>query len=581
MSNYAGRRTRSTNVPGTHDHPIARRNPLRVASGQKRLFAEVTGGKGSQGISSLRVAPTWKKPRLDRRDEARDLALDFVHKLMSARIQPIPRSDGMSFVRGIPDLETGTRDATIVVRKMTNAFWDACLKMVNTPKRRYRVAAIGTPGIGKTTTTPLLIRKLLKKDSTVVYLLRTEDKSGWYYEFTCKDGQYTAEVYPESLPWTEIKSLGDHSTYFIVDPSDTENSCSKSARFKPKMIIVASPDSRQWGGRNFCKGRRNVAGLLKFFPVWSLAELISAQPYIRRGLAKEKVIARYDMFGGCPGQVFADDASVIVHLRSQDEAFSELNASKVKKIAGGSISFKKDDPAGVLIGFDVPDLDDGDFGDCATIILSRSIEQRLFATYKTVLWDYLMMENPSKRSYTFERYVFYFVLNKYKKRFSVDTRKRRTKSKTRQKRMYHCKKLQCVDDPVAAVCRRNRESLVLFHPRVANCALFDCAYKDPHGQFHLIKATTSPSHPMSAKAITALDERVGPNVSVTLYYFVPSARLASFRTTNPEGEMDPIPSNWKVIFVGVPKPGDNEGTILRRCARSDSDAETDSDDEAR
>ena len=50
---------------------------------------------------------------------------------------------------------------------------------------RYRVCAVGTPGIGKTFTTPLLLRILLlkKPPSTVVYIRRSAEGGSWFYEF--------------------------------------------------------------------------------------------------------------------------------------------------------------------------------------------------------------------------------------------------------------------------------------------------------------------------------------------------------------------------------------------------------------
>jgi hypothetical protein len=62
----------------------------------------------------------------------------------------------------------------------TIPFWEECLKVVNTPNRRDRVAAIGTPGTGKTTSTPILIRMLLEENKTVLYIFRSEEKDGWY-----------------------------------------------------------------------------------------------------------------------------------------------------------------------------------------------------------------------------------------------------------------------------------------------------------------------------------------------------------------------------------------------------------------
>ena len=69
---------------------------------------------------------------------------------------------GMQVLRDVPMLETGAR-CDVVVRPITEPFWKACIEWVDTPNRKYRVCAIGTPGIGKSTTTATLIRLLLQQ----------------------------------------------------------------------------------------------------------------------------------------------------------------------------------------------------------------------------------------------------------------------------------------------------------------------------------------------------------------------------------------------------------------------------------
>ena len=84
----------------------------------------------------------------------------------------------MRLWRDIPDLEAPQgRPKSIVLRSIVEPFWQSCIDRVEGlfPNDRYRVCAIGTPGIGKTFTTPLLLRMLLLKNSTVVYIRRTVD----------------------------------------------------------------------------------------------------------------------------------------------------------------------------------------------------------------------------------------------------------------------------------------------------------------------------------------------------------------------------------------------------------------------
>jgi hypothetical protein len=150
----------------------------------------------------------------------------FVTSLMTAKYEKIPNGKGMKVLRNLMNLENGMvssslengMDCSIVVRTITNSFWEECIKTVDTPNVRYRVAAIGTPGIGKTTSTPILIRILLERKKTVVYLIRTEKNNGWYYEFVPNksNSSIAANVYRENLDEGEIFSLRDQSTYYIV-----------------------------------------------------------------------------------------------------------------------------------------------------------------------------------------------------------------------------------------------------------------------------------------------------------------------------------------------------------------------------
>jgi hypothetical protein len=294
----AQKRSTTTSLPAAESRPLtsARSEPKR-----QRIDNQVVDKKsdclGGDGYSH------------DKREKARKAAQNFVDKLMRARPREIRNSNGMTFLSSIPDLETGVKGRPIVVRKITAAFWDECIKLVDTRNRRYRIVAVGASGIGKTTSTPLLIRKLLSKDNTVVvYLLRTKSGLGWYYEFVAKGGIYTANVYPERLSVWSIKSLKTRATYYIVDPGNTNDGCQQDLTFMPKLIIVASPDERHWGGENFFRGRCDVAGFWRDFPVWSEDELIAARQQIRPGLTKEKLLERYKVFGGCPRQIFDDDA---------------------------------------------------------------------------------------------------------------------------------------------------------------------------------------------------------------------------------------------------------------------------------
>ena len=248
---------------------------------------------------------SWNK-NLERKQRALEHGKAFVKSIMENEYESIPNSDGMSVLRNVVMLEIGkTQD--VVLRNTTIPFWQQCLDLVNTSIMLHRVAAIGASGIGKTTTTPILIQMLLHQGKTVVYLIRSLVKEGWYYEFVPgPNNSIVTNVYPESIQRDEITSLIVKSTYYIVDPGSTKDDCNPPSDFVPKVILVPSPYSGHWGGSKFRKMQDGVIGTFKSMPLWTLEELLSAQPILCPDLTVGVVRDMYRLFDGVPHDVFDD-----------------------------------------------------------------------------------------------------------------------------------------------------------------------------------------------------------------------------------------------------------------------------------
>jgi hypothetical protein len=105
-------------------------------------------------------------------------------------------------------------------------------------------------------------------------------------------------IFSEKLAPPEIPIRDSDSTYYIVDPGMTNSSCNPRTDFLPKVIIVSSPDSRQWGKHEFTKYRDAVIGGIRFYPVWSEQELLLARPILR-------------LFLSCRGAASAEAALVL------------------------------------------------------------------------------------------------------------------------------------------------------------------------------------------------------------------------------------------------------------------------------
>ena len=251
-------------------------------------------------------------------------------------IPDLEKLEDMDDIEDLEDLEEGKVLVNIVLRSITEPFWQSCIDRVEAvfPNDRYRVCAVGTPGIGKTFTTPLLLRMLLLKNSSVVYIRRTEERDSWFYEFVPKslkdqDGKMnvTVNVYPEeSTKFRDIPSLRDPSAYYVVDPGESQVSCNPKPSFKARVIIISSPNEEHWGGREFRKERAKATGKFQFYPLWNLYEVLRGLDGFNSSvpLSAQQLAERYRQVGGVPRHLFAKEFEDVLEM--QDKAVVEIIA---------------------------------------------------------------------------------------------------------------------------------------------------------------------------------------------------------------------------------------------------------------
>ena len=228
--------------------------------------------------------------------EALNFGIDFVASIMRD-IEQIPGSRGIRVLRQIPSLDfNGKYD--LILRSITQPFWEECIREVSTPDMFIRVCAVGTPGIGKTGSIPFLIRMLLKDNHIVVYRRLSDD---YFWEFTWKnnDEGYDVTVHRAETHLSEVDSLKETSTFYIVDPGSTRSNCAPDTKFKARTIIVASPNEDNWGSTNFDKTRGNADGEFKYFPMWELEDLLEARLHLSSPPpSEEKILERFRLVGG-------------------------------------------------------------------------------------------------------------------------------------------------------------------------------------------------------------------------------------------------------------------------------------------
>jgi hypothetical protein len=375
-----------------------RRNPQgRFLKSDGQGWAVISEAETLEWISWWLLYP-WQPTAIP--PKVKDRAQSFVTALMTAEYEPIAGSPDIRILRNLPTLQGDSEKVDVVVRDIVQKFWQACIDKVTTPDQNFRVAAIGTKGIGKTCTTPILMRLLLEKGQTVVYLMKTADDCGWYYEF-CRsiDGMYVANIHPESKREEDITSLRLESTFYIVDPGDTQSvDCNPTASVRARVIIVTSPDWGHWGESAFPRDRLGAMGVFLCYPLWSLAELLAARQVIDPTCEDTDVVRRYQLFGGVPANVFVP-GDMFVHkekyiLKRHVAALSSLSLDQLRRMSAKKIieleCFNPKNPLSMVTAYDVRRDDKGqcmdDFEDFVVVPVSETVEEEVNAELLLSLW---------------------------------------------------------------------------------------------------------------------------------------------------------------------------------------------------
>jgi hypothetical protein len=499
-------------------------------------------------------------------DAAQNNAKTFAESILRETVQ-IAGSVGMSVLENVVMLETGEL-CNVVLRKITKPFWQACIDMVNAPEKRYRVCAVGSPGIGKTTCTPVLIRMLLKRNATVVYIIRSLKENRFYYEFIPNaNGSVTTNVYPEKEGESNIESLKSKSTYYVVDPGKTKESCDPGDDFQAKVIIVASPDSRHWGDSMFRKARGTVKGFFRFFPVWELSELLAARTFFPVSIDEEDVVSkRYSEVGGVPASIFADQSSYDDDLEQQRTNINALTWEQVEKIGKNEVDYFDSMspllPKGALLAYvkspnDNDTVEDVTFKDVTfeedTVALaSPLVEQEVYTKFKKQLWT-LMFRNRQEGWKMFEAIARESMAQEEQEEFQCRQcvgRNNNAYRKPLTKKLGGCASIRLVCDIVESAKAENNTN-VLFHSANRNNRLIDFIYCDENGHFHAFQVTLQPKHTVNEEDIENLETKVGGPHRLSLYYLVPSDNFLGFVTKPAEPKAD-----CKIFHVMLPNPND-------------------------
>jgi hypothetical protein len=508
------------------------------------------------------------------------------------------------------------RKADVVVRACTVPFWKACIDLVDEDTddwSNYRCCAVGNPGIGKTTSTVVLIHMLLQKEKTVLYRIRG---MGSIYEFqrkkvasaaaaaaaaatvetaatateaatmaeetaailaeetattaeTATTGEterpeysYICTIHDESSFPTGIASANDETVYYIVDPNKTKDSCDPKDDFKPKVIIVSSPNDLHWGGSEFDKERDDEVavsgGLFCYYPLWTLEELLDGREglnnYARTDLDEEEVKKRYQQVGGVPRHVFCTARRYEAVCTAQSTALARLTSDQARLLAMRQEtpigSLDSGQPKSAIIGF-VQKEGDTSFCRVKYSLVSWAIQKQVFEIHLSNVWASIF--NAPNHGPVFEGYTWMLLAGGQEKSFrtreAVGAKKRKTTPHL-EVRLGGCSGVKPVWDIVVAAMD---EPGVMFLPNSDQYEFIDFAYAkvdENELRVHAFQSTVSRSHKAKAKGIENIEQSLPDGIKATVYFLVPENKYDGF-TTNPAE-----PKSEKIDFkiVRIPHP---------------------------
>jgi hypothetical protein len=494
--------------------------------------------------------------------------------------EEIPNSNGMKLLRDLLDLETG-KVGNAVIRNITESFW---LKVIEATEIS-RICAVGTPGIGKTTTTFILIRLLLEQNKTVVYHVRRKDNKAYLYMFTPTSTNIDIKVIDEAKFHYMDDEFNKESIYYVVDPGKTKVDCDLEDDFKGKVIIVASPDEVHWGGSEFQKERRGVLGAFLFFPVWILYELLKARPYINSNLTSEDIEDRYQKVGGIPRHIFSSNAAFAAVLDNQENAINGLSEVQVRRLALGNVAsaqtFGGNQPKSILM---VYECTDPNFKNFTVSVSSSRVAQLLVENHKVVLWNVILDRGGARGSTTwqvFEMYCQNLMLGSknyfdYKYHDGVDLQEKSSVSVSALQ-LGNCTKIKETRESLIVAAKREGNEHVVFHSSDKYYPLFDFLYRKGN-VFYAFQVSIGTEHSCKPYQLKAAIEEAGNDHEFLLHYLTFDDRFYSFKldpvnpftVDNSIAIRSSLTNDWAIKVIRVPSPNEDYGGPSKKTGRNHS-----------
>lgn len=502
----------------------------------------------------------------------------FIKSIMQD-YEDIPESNGMRVLRDVESLEVMDK-TDVVVRSITEDFWQSVIDAT----AEYRVCAVGTPGIGKTTTTCILIRLLLQQGKKVVYRVLGNENDGYVYMFIPPSNTGTSsDVNVNVIEEIDFKywhaEVNSEDVYYVVDPGKTKKrSCDLNSNYVGKVIIVASPDEGHWGWGEFIKIRRKVKGTFLYFPVWSVDELLSSRDFFDINMDETVIYNRYEEVGGIPRFIFATQEDYDAVLRSQERAINCLTDKQIQLLALNDAyaahTFGENQPQSIIMVYKYCGMN---FKKFSVEVSSHRVMQLLVTNKMTIFWNLILSGDGifgNAAWQVFEVYCKNLMLGGVSKNFYDHKYHNGTEwwmDLTSTLQLGGCSKIKGTRQSIIAAAKGKENEDIVFYSMNPTNKFMDFVYRKKN-TIYAFQVTLQKGHSCCPKAFAEVLQEVGNDYHFLLHYLTLKNTFASFQLSpnNPFEIESSIPpktnGDWTLKLICVPGPSEDQSvfTTLER-----------------
>jgi hypothetical protein len=147
--------------------------------------------------------------------------------------------------------------------------------------------------------------------------------------------------------------------------------------------IGADPNSPNLRGRVF--------GIFKYYPLWSLQELLEARPILNLALTIDEVKNRYRQVGGVPSEVYSKYSDEQRTGIPQNTGVYRLTDGAALKLVSGEIDLvetgETDTRKNAVMGYRLAKDDNGLFEEKEVVVISDLAAEKISTKFIKILWS--------------------------------------------------------------------------------------------------------------------------------------------------------------------------------------------------